>query len=260
MHLSRRTRARDALMLLCVGAAGYGAAKLFVRDHSAYARSAAAPFTLRLDFYSYSQNPAGRIYAREVTARRSDGTTVTARTGGPIEKNIQARFITTPGGARVEAHDALGLKTTYPFSSKAMALHDRLFNAQKHCLSGDSVFVRDDFVLGHRVAVVQREHGSDRMTWWLAEDLGCETLGYSYEQKGADGNWKIGIVEKASALVLGEPEPSQFVVSDSLAEAKPSETARRYEQMLGAARTPAESRSADVLDQDYERQQTAPKP
>jgi len=241
-------------VLLCVGAAGYVGARVLTGEQRAYAQVKAKPFTLRLDFYSYGKTPAGELYAREITARRSDGTTVTARTVGTVEKNLQARFLTVPGRDRVEAHDALGLKTTWPSSPQAGGLLDRLSSPRPHCLYGDFVLFRDDIVLGHPVSVVRRERGSERTTCWYAEDLGCETLGYTYEQKLADGAWKVNIVERATALVLGEPEPSQFTIPPTLTEATPSETNRRYFQLLGAKRTTAERQSSEPLDQPDVRQ------
>jgi hypothetical protein len=251
---------RGCLALLCVGAAGYAVGRFITRNQSAYAQSTAKPFTLHLDFYSYSKDPAGELYAREVTARRSDGTTVTARTAGPVEKNIWARFITEPGGTRVEAHDALGLKTTYPVSTRAKELLERLSDPRAGCVYSDFVFLRSDAVLGHPVSVVQRERGTERTTWWFAEDLGCEKLGYTYEQKAPDGRWSVGIGQTATALVLGEPEPAQFALPGSLREATPSETTRLYSQLLGKARTPNEKRSSDGLDRDYEHQQKPAQP
>ena len=251
---------RDCFPMLLVGLAGYAAARFLTSGHRAYAQTAAKPFTLRLDFYSYSKQPAGELYAREITARKSDGTTVTSRTAGPVEKGIWVRFITVPGGSRVEADDALGLKTTYPFSSMAAALLDRLSSPQPHCRYGDAVFLREDMVLGHPVSVVQRARASGRMTWWYAEDLGCETLGYTYEQKATDGGWRTGIVEKASSLLPSEPDPSQFTLPEALTEAPPSETNRRYFQLLGLKRAPGERSSAEALDRDYEHQQKPPQP
>jgi hypothetical protein len=84
-------------------------------------------------------------------------------------------------------HCYLKLKVTYPYSYEARALLRRLTAPGQHCLNHNAVILRNDAVVGYPVSVVEQKLESGRSTWWVARDLGCEILSYTFERRGANG-------------------------------------------------------------------------
>lgn len=190
------------------------------------ARPAATLFTLQLNVYSYSQNPAGDLTSVTTTARRSDGTTVELNSVGDPSLGIDARRITYGDGRSVSMVDAVGAKTTWPKppDEDVLELHRLLLNPPSNCVFEGEIFEGSATVLGHPVKVVKslRLPGKT-VTEWRAPDLACYRLQYRLEAKQQDSSLILEAEGKAQSLTMGDPDAALFNDGATYAERKPSE-------------------------------------
>ena len=253
--MKSKTIVRDLMVGLFLALCGFTATRLAVQTSRVQAQTSVLPFTLQLDFYRYPDRAAPVLYAREVTARRQDGTTVTKRTIGPVRSNLWFRKITHIDGEEVLVHDVIGEKTTIRRTPKEVSdRKNRLLNPPGNCLYEGFKLIRSDLVLGHRVAVVQEDRSDSRTTRWLAEDLGCEQVTYTGETRDTNNQWRVDVGAQAVNLQLGQPDPKLFEIDKPLKEVKPSEAIRAYHALLGLQEGEMSRSSTEALDREYMRQ------
>jgi hypothetical protein len=243
-------RIRDGIVALGIGLIGFAGTRALVRISGVRAQTATTPFTLQAELYDRN----GRLYAREVVARLADGTRVVRRSAGPMDRPIWARKITFPDGREVQIHEAVGAKTTFQPAAREKPASAAVPQSTPMCVGAGEQLIRTDVVLGQNVAVVEIENGSALSTRWRALDLGCEELGYTYEEKGQDGAWRVVTQRKPASLTLGEPDAKLFEIPATAVEAKPSEVSRKYRTLLGTPETPQEKAQDERRDRRYSAQ------
>lgn len=206
----------------------------------------ATSFTLETEAYSYQHNVKGEILSRTVTARRPDGTTVTAETIFPGKPHEHAmRLIRYPDGHSLGLIDAIAAKTTWPANPGQAAFDkQRLLHPPADCvLANYEELIGNDVVLSHKVNVMSV---SFQNTAWRAPNLGCEEIqsrqGYNHE-----GVFKLLSETKAVSLKLGEPDIRLFDPGVRYAELRPSEVLRRETTRVGI-------RWSEILQQEADRE------
>jgi hypothetical protein len=238
---------RDGLLAVCISLIAFAGTRAVVRISQVRAQTSVTAFTLQTELY----DSKGHMYAREIVACRSDGTRVVLRTGGPLLKPVWARKISSPDGREVHVHEAIGAKTTFQPSGASKAEAALRLHPPPSCIVEDLKLFRTEVLFGQNVAALRREKAKSRTTDLLAQDLGCERLGYTYEQLGSDRAWKIVTEQKPVSLVLGEPDPKLFEIPVTAVETKPSVVSRKYRALWGQPEAPQDKAQGERRDQRY---------
>jgi hypothetical protein len=229
-----KDRLRDAVLMVGIAFAGFLGARALVRISHVQAQTSVTAFTLETELY----NDKGELFAREKVAVRSDGTRVVLRTGGPHAKPVWARKISFPDGREVQVHEAIGAKTTFqPSATSRAQVADRL-HPPPNCVVPELQLVRMEVLFGQNVAVLRADKGKLRMTDLLSPDLGCERLGYTYEEMTRQGAWQTVTEQKAVSLTLGAPDSKLFEIPAGAVETRPSEVSGKYRALWGQSETP----------------------
>jgi len=244
-------RVRGILLAASIGLIGFAGTRALVRISRVWAQTGLTPFTLEAELHDQT----GMLFAKELVARRADGTRVVRRSAGPMDKPIWARKLSYPDGREVDIHEAIGTKTTFPATSQTKARAAEALQSSGRCVAPGGQLVRTDVVLGQNAAVVELQNGDSRSTEWRAQDLACEELGYTYEQKGQDGAWRTVTQRKSVSLTLGEPDPKLFEIPATAVEAKPSDVSARYRALLGMAGSPQDKAQDERRDRRYAAEQ-----
>ena len=182
--------AATALLLALVS---FYAARHITVARLAHAQVRATPFLLLMHIYNVEKSPAGELQQTRVVARRSDGTTALIGSVGRIAWDQMLKKITFMDGRSVMLSDLIASRTSLRSLNEEIAFLKKLLTAPPpDCrLSVRDVFLGNDTVLNHRVAVVQREEDPIRIVSWKAPDLGCEYLQYRGERKQPDGSFRV---------------------------------------------------------------------
>ena len=212
----------------------------------------AVPFTLQTETFSFPNGAQGDLMSKDLTARRSDGTTVVVSTLLPRKPHPRMlRDIRYPDGRVVRLVDPVAAKTEFVRQEEAARRNQLLLSPPPGCvLVGWEKPSGTDTVLGHTVDVVT----SFGHMVWRARDLGCETVQSREGYKHGDGFLLEGETTAVS-LKLGEPDPRLFDEGVNYAEVKPSELLRRQMAHVGVTWNDDLEREAVHLDQFY-----SPKP
>src|SRR5687767_3533086 len=92
IRFARRTWLILAGVCVAAGFTYYAAMKMTV-VHRANAQVAAAPFLAEMHTYTYKSSSVGELLAKRIIARRSDGTTASIHSAGPIERGWTSKKI-----------------------------------------------------------------------------------------------------------------------------------------------------------------------
>jgi hypothetical protein len=201
------------------------------------------PFLLERTL-SERRPPAGLSPSLAVSiARRSDGTTATVESVGPLASPRFVRKLAFLDGRVLSLVDSMRIKSTGPRLSEeeAGSLIQSLTVPSPDCGAKTPELLRHDTYSGQEVAVIQSLIPNKyRVTYWRAPKLGCEALYYTTEEIHADGTFTLVSEAKTSRLVLGDPDPRLFDLGEAYEEVKPSEARRRLLADLNLKLSPEE--------------------
>ncbi|MGH9774321.1 MAG: hypothetical protein ACRD50_05175 [Candidatus Acidiferrales bacterium] len=232
---------RILLALLTVGVAigVYCLFEFLAPRYVAGSTVSTTPFTLKLETYSFVDNPGGELTSIETEARKSDGTTVmVSNIGGEIglAAGHMGRKITFMDGRVVTLLDPIAAKESWPrLSTEAIAgMKERLLHPPSNCVLPNYTLVRYESVLGHPTAVI-RPPGvpGEVWTWWEAPELGCQILRYQTQVKELDGSLRLKVDGRPVSLEIGEPDPTLFAIPENYREMAPSVANRLDAEQLG---------------------------
>ncbi len=205
--------------------------------HIAHAQITATPFLLKMDLYSYEQDPSGVLINRFVQARRSDGTMV--RSEGIFGKvgffaGHSVRSVTFLDGRRFSVYDSTNVMVAWPpLSEQTLAIHkERILNPPKNCVFPGHTLKGYGNLLGRTVAIVERPRVENtQITAWDDPSLGCVDLKYQVQEVAANGSLKLLTEASPVSLTLGEPDASLFEIA--YPAMKPSEALHKEADALG---------------------------
>jgi hypothetical protein len=217
-------------LLITLGAASFYVSRATTRGTLAKTPLSATPFVLQWEYYSFEEDPEGRLVKKETVAQRLDGTRVRVASAGPLTWGVSIRQIRFPGGRVLSIADSIRAKTTWPASREGVSdTFSVAFPAKPEgCVSPGWILVRKDTVQGLEVSVVSSAPpGHERIIDWRAPALGCASIKYQSEAHQSDGSYKLAIESRIVSLDLVEPDPSLFDEGRDYEEVKPSELQRR---------------------------------
>jgi hypothetical protein len=209
--------------------------------HVALAQGSVTPYVLKVEVYSFENNPGGNLGITETFGRRSDGATVRLESMGRPEWGIQGREVRWMDGRWTTFIDYFKTKTTWPAipaarltSHNAARLHPPL-----NCIRAkDEYLAGSDNLFGQPVAIVKKDLlagnppalGGRKLTEWDAPNLGCVTLTYTVEDKRPDGTWWRTTEQRVVSLTLEEPDPQLFEDEPTYREATREDVSRLFSQ------------------------------
>jgi hypothetical protein len=250
---------RHKLYSLCgaslVIALSFYGAKHATYHIKAYAQITATPFVAETDFYEFRSNPQGNLFLKQVVARRSDGSTAQVTSRGPIW-SASMRKVTFMNGSTVAAFDFVSARTSFQMKPQELAaLKEKLTNSPVDCayrndeqiIDRQRLFGQEFIVHQHFISFNQEQQ---RVSEWLAPQLGCEHLGYRIEAKQPDGSYKLVTESRLISLEMKEPEPAFFDPAANFDEVLPSEIMRRHYRKVGQPE-PNEIEQQGLKDDQY---------
>lgn len=202
----------------------YYAAKQATVVPIASAQVVAVPFTAEMHSYTYTSTATGELLAKRMLARRSDGTTSSTHSAGPIEKGWTARRIQYMDGRCATVVDrAMAMVRGSSGASELAGLKRRLMSSPANCVLDSSLkFVGYESVLGRKLAKVVRDGSTSVYVAWHDPELGCEVLQATTDRKQPDGSLRNASRLMLVGIRLAEPESSLFEEPSS------------YQQVFGA--------------------------
>jgi hypothetical protein len=232
------------------------AAKYLKVIQLANAQVTAVPFYLQLDISKPADGGTMVVFRRMAVARRSDGTTASIETVGPLSGGQTARKITFLDGRSLSLMDAFRVKSTWPTrtSQEIAALKAALTASPKDCIPPGSrgiTLLGFEQMSGVDVAVIQSPVGGYRLTRWVAPRLGCEALRYRSERLLQDGSAVVQAAANPVSFVLGEPDARLFDLSGNYEEALPSTILSRSLAQAGVEETQDFKDEGKRLDRKY---------
>lgn len=180
--------------------------------HHASAQVKATPFMAELHSYTFETNPAGELLTKKMIARRSDGTTATIHTVGPISKGWTSRKIQYMDGRYTGIVDRVSSILRGSVDSSQLAgLKARLMNPPQNCVVDVSFrLVGNEEVFGRQLAKIVRRQPNGVHTGWYDPALGCEILQSSMEETQPDGSLKLKSRLTTVGLSMSEPDQRLF--------------------------------------------------
>ena len=190
----------------------YHGAKQHTVGHRASAQVIATPFVAEMHSYSYKSNPTGELLAKRMLARRSDGTTVSIHSAGPVEKGWTSRKVQYMDGRYTGIVDRISSVIRGSSGTSQLAgLKSRLLNPPVNCSVDVSFqFKGYEQVFGRRLAKVVRDSPASVFTAWHDPQFGCEILQSYLEDKLPDGSLKTVSRLMLVGLRVGEPDQRLF--------------------------------------------------
>ena len=266
--ISSTTRSR-ALWVLIASVLGVGTFFLvqpLTLEYIAHAQVKVTPFTLHLDYYDFTTNPAGSIFIKQVIARRSDGATVHVNdvfSHAGMQANETMRDIFLPDGERFEVYDGVQSVVKLPIlSPKALVIRkEGILNPPSNCVLPTQTLVGYDTVDGYKTGMVKWPGiGTDEriITAWDAPALGCQTLQSRVIEKQPDGSAKIVTEGRTASFSVGEPDAGLFDVPQNYASVMPSQAMRREAERLRLGWTDKMQQEANMRDAGLLRQMHQP--
>lgn len=216
------------------------------------------PFVLRIDSYSFDQNPAGELLTRKTVARRSDGATVRigtalGRTG--LHAGETYRKIIFPDGTMMTVFDSISAQSTAPPLAPLVLARwkERLVRPPDNCVFPGETLVGHGEIAGLKVAIVKWPPNGDLedLTQWRAPELACEGLQLRVEAIQGDGTRGLRTEARLVSLELREPDQGLFEAGRNYAEMAPSEAFRRVTTRLGIPWSEEFQRAAEKEDRIY---------
>lgn len=210
---------RIPLKRLFLAAVIIGAAVVFYRTarrltilHKANAQVTAAPFTAELHTYTYSKNPSGELLAKKIIARRSDGTTCTIASAGPVERGWNSRKIQYMDGRYTGVVDLISSVFKSSINSNELAgLKSRLTNPPANCVFDPSFRMSGrEQLFGRSLVKIVTDTPQRVYTMLLEPAFGCERLQETVETKQSDGSLQLLSRTYIVGLKVGEPDQSLF--------------------------------------------------
>jgi hypothetical protein len=191
------------------------------------------PLTAHVTQVAYGPDNTLPVTIVKVIDFRSDGSYRVSQTNVDHVENIQLTRVTLwdeQAGRKTVVSP--GVRTTTSYKSNRAPLQ---YSCRQEILDAPEA---GEF-LGHRVVEIVREEdledgSSIRFQEWYAPELNCLQVYSEGKRMDADGNFLDSNIHRANAIVLGEPDPSLFVVPDNYSEVMPSELVRmEMENMFG---------------------------
>jgi len=175
------------------------------------------PFYLERGSYHIGTTGQDVMFAHDVVARRGDGATVYITF---LKEGPSLRKVILPDTSSTWLVDSVRAKTTWPAGSdEASGVIASVTSPQPDCRVGSRITGRA-MVSGQ--ATLQSTNVVDsarRMVFWVAPELGCETLRYQ-EVIGSD---TVVNEVRVIKLVLGNPDSRVFELGNGYEEVLPSE-------------------------------------
>jgi hypothetical protein len=246
---------RYALTALTVVAASFALTYRAVTHHLAHAKVVQTPpYLAEMWIYAYGpkEGPNGKLFAKMVKAKRTDGAALQMTTVGS-HLDIYSRRIEYPDGRFVTLLDLVSLRSSGHWSDAEFAVRShRLGHFSDPCLfKPNEQLVSREIING--IATVRVTY-SDASLWtsWRAPELRCEEIQYQIEKPdGGSYTLKTKAVNVRMA-VNTEPDPHLFDSSGNYREVPPSAAERSTRLALGGpADCPTCGKDFALLDQYY---------
>ncbi|MGH9864858.1 MAG: hypothetical protein ACRD4H_05520, partial [Candidatus Acidiferrales bacterium] len=145
-------------------------------EYLTHAQVKATPFTLQLESYDFSGDPAGTLFAKQTVARRSDGATVDVNYifgSVGLQAGEAARHITFPDGRDFTVFDGVESIIRFPkLSAQTLALQkEKILNPPQNCVFPGETLTGYGTIRGYKVAIVKVPPIADKtVTAWYAPD------------------------------------------------------------------------------------------
>lgn len=227
-----------ALQILAVTTAGLGSFALVRAFQVTQNPALRKAFTIHEVERSTNVAIGNTLESRRILATRSDGAAVTA----PLDKqSYRARTIMLPReGKKLVIVDNLRAQSTMYYPAKTADVRAKGTNpncAPKSMPNAAPTMLGQYDFLGFKV--FKYEHTSKRpgqesikWTYWYAPDLDSTALKFLAERRADNGILLTQFERYAEFVVLGEPDPSLFVVPDTYRELPPSAVQHEYYQIV----------------------------
>lgn len=186
----------------------------------------------------------------KLVAVRSDGSYVTASRPATGDLSVYPQFgdrslALRPQQQLVYVLDKLRIKTTTPLGTtvQPLAPMDPTCAAGRATGRGPYKFLRTEVFMGYQTYVYSYTiatpgGGEETTTRWFAPALNCRDIQARLDVKDESGTVKT-MLNFATSIIEGEPDPALFAVPDGYQEVSPSEMEAQRAQSLGRESPPA---------------------
>ncbi len=155
------------------------------------------PYAAESVFMKYKDDGSATVESY-TTSYQQDGKEIVLSEfipGHPFQTGIR-RALDTFGFVTSQVIQRLGRRSEQPKTGAATPV-------KNDCSAGSGRSIGRETILNYPTIVVQRDMGRQRMTLWVAPDLGCFAMKLAIEERRPDGNFRLRLEKKTLNVRTG---------------------------------------------------------